>query len=99
LLVNLGRLGESNVSELAHYVGLERTTLVRNLRPLLEKGYIRDAARAGARDCRLSVAEIGQEALDTALPLWEKAQKGIDTKIGADNVKLLDELLKGLETL
>jgi DNA-binding MarR family transcriptional regulator len=99
LLVNLGRLGESNVSELAHYVGLERTTLVRNLRPLLEKGHIRDASRTGARDCRLSVTEVGQEALKIARPLWEKAQKGIDDKIGADNVKLLDELLNGLETL
>jgi DNA-binding MarR family transcriptional regulator len=99
LLVNLEKHGESNVSELANYVGLERTTLVRNIKPLLERGYALDASRAEARDCRLSVTAIGREALSVAVPLWEKAQKSIDDKIGAGNIKVLNELLGELETL
>jgi DNA-binding MarR family transcriptional regulator len=99
LLVNLEKLGESNVSELADYVGLERTTLVRNIKPLLERGYVQDASRAEARDCRLSVTAMGREALGVAMPLWEKAQKGVGDKIGAGNIKVLNELLGGLEML
>jgi DNA-binding MarR family transcriptional regulator len=99
LLVNLEKLGESNVSELANYVGLERTTLVRNIKPLLERRYVQDASRVEARDCRLSVTAVGREALSVAMPLWEKAQKGIDDKIGAGNMKVLNELLGGLEML
>jgi DNA-binding MarR family transcriptional regulator len=99
LLVNLEKLGESNVSELANHVGLERTTLVRNIKPLLERGYVQDSSRAEARDCRLSVTALGREVLTVAMPLWEKAQKGIDDKIGADKIKLLNELFGGLETL
>jgi DNA-binding MarR family transcriptional regulator len=99
LLVNLEKLGESNVSELANYVGLERTTLVRNIKPLLERGYAQDASRPEARDCRLSVTAIGRGLLSVATPLWKKAQKGIDDKIGAGNIKILNELFGELETL
>jgi DNA-binding MarR family transcriptional regulator len=99
LLVNLEKLGESNVSELANYVGLERTTLVRNIKPLLERGYVQDASRVEARDCRLSVTAIGREVLNVAMPLWEKAQKGIEDKIGAVNIKVLNELFGDLERI
>jgi DNA-binding MarR family transcriptional regulator len=99
LLVNLKRLGESNISGLADCVGLERTTLIRNIRPLLDRGYISDVPRTGARDRCLLVTDAGTEALDAAAPLWKDAQDRVNEKIGAVNVELLNKLLWELETL
>jgi DNA-binding MarR family transcriptional regulator len=99
ILLNLARLGESSVNGLADYVGLERTTLVRNVKPLLDRGYIEDASPSGARNRRLSVSGVGMRCITAAEPLWEKAQKAIDEKIGTGNVRLLNDLLWKIENM
>jgi DNA-binding MarR family transcriptional regulator len=99
LLVNLKRLEESSVKDLADCAGLERTTLVRSVKPLVNNGYVEDISKPGARNRRLRVTEAGLKALDAAAPLWREAQMRVRRKIGADGVKLLSDLLTGLEAL
>jgi DNA-binding MarR family transcriptional regulator len=99
LLLNLKKLGESNINGLADCVGLERTTLIRNIKPLLDRGYISNVPWTGARDRRLLVTDAGTEALAVAAPLWKEAQNQVSKKLGAVNVELLNELLWELEAL
>ncbi len=99
LLHSLQRLGVSNVSRLAEQVGLERSTLTRNLKPLFEAGYIEDYAEAGNRDRQIAVSESGAVLLDEAIPLWESAQKDVKNAVGGKNLKELARLLERLEEL
>lgn len=99
LLINLSRLGEASTSELAEYVNLERSTLVRNLKPLMEKGFIVDLAKEGARNHRYTLSAEGQEILQKCLPVWEHAQKEIKAYLGEENIDLFMELLYKLQEL
>jgi DNA-binding MarR family transcriptional regulator len=86
-LAQFGLLGAiahgSNPSEtaLAERLGLERTTLVRNLKLLTEKGWIEPLSGDG-RGVRHRLTEAGREKLESAIPLWEAAQRRIEDKLG-----------------
>lgn len=94
LLVNLRRLEKSNIITLANYVDLERTTLVRTLKPLIKKGFIQDIALEGKRDRELTLTTKGIEVVEQGKILWGKAQNEIENRIGKENLKLLYEILE-----
>ena len=66
---------------LAERLGLERTTLVRNLKLLEEKGWIEPVPGNG-RGVRHRLTDAGREKLESAVPLWEAAQRRIEEKLG-----------------
>ncbi|MDR0434896.1 MAG: MarR family winged helix-turn-helix transcriptional regulator [Gracilibacteraceae bacterium] len=99
LLKNLKRLGVCSTSDLAVHVGLERTTLVRTIKPLFAKGYMEDISPVEARNRQIQVTANGAEVLEVCEPLWEKAQKSVEEKIGAENVPVLMQMLSMLEEM
>jgi DNA-binding MarR family transcriptional regulator len=79
----LGAIGHgSAISEtaLAERLGLERTTLVRNLRTLADKGWIEPLAGEG-RGLRHRLTPAGEAALAAAIPLWEEAQRSVEGRL------------------
>jgi DNA-binding MarR family transcriptional regulator len=77
LLVALARAGDIPVTRLAGILGMDRTTLTRNLEPLERDGLV--VARPGP-DRRVKLAGItekGRKALAAAMPLWREAQRQI----------------------
>jgi DNA-binding MarR family transcriptional regulator len=69
---------------LAEKLGLERTTLVRNLKTLADKGWIEPAPGDG-RGHRHRLTPSGRTVLEAAIPLWEKAQRQVEKRLaGAD---------------
>jgi DNA-binding MarR family transcriptional regulator len=99
LLSNLYRTAPCSVSALAKTMGLDRTTLVRNMKPLVDAGLIRDLAEEGGRDRQLTVTTPGLKSLETAQRLWEKAQAGLKQHIGEKDLKKLMVAAAGLEQL
>jgi DNA-binding MarR family transcriptional regulator len=99
LLDNLKKIGVSTVSGLADYVGLDGSTVVRGLKPLLKAGYIEDVSEVGKRDHQIQVTKRGLETLDAATPLWEQAQSGVVGQIGEDGLETLTKLLSLIEML
>ena len=77
LLVALARAGDIPVTRLAGILGMDRTTLTRNLEPLERDGLV--ALRPGEdRRVRLAgITEKGRKALAAAMPLWREAQRQI----------------------
>src|SRR5215212_8672140 len=80
----LGAIGHgAAISEtaLAERLGLERTTLVRNLKTLAEKGWIEPIPGQG-RGLGHRLTPDGEAALAAAIPLWEEAQNAVEGKLG-----------------
>ena len=96
LLRNIRRLGSCSVSDLAVYVGQERTTLVRTLKPLLVQGLIEDKAEQGRRNRELQITEQGNAVLDKGAALWKNAQTQIEEKLGAEDLAQLERILSRL---
>ena len=93
VLWNLDYLGQSNTTALAERVGLDRSTLVRNLKPLLTGGFMKDSAPEGQRDRVLGVTSKGKMALEIGIPLWKEAQKKVNTMLGAEHMDCYKEAL------
>lgn len=99
LLFAINKLGTCNVRELSEAALLDRSTLARSLKPLLQAGYIEDKKNAGARDSVLVLTEKGEQIYRQAAELWNTAQKQFEQKIGRENVEALEKLLVLLQEL
>ena len=85
--------GGTAMSRLAGRLGMDRTTLTRNLQPLEKLGLISVGAGRDRRERPIQVTEAGREVLEQALPLWESAQSRLYSALGpVAFVSLLDRL-------
>lgn len=92
-LINLSRLDICSISELADALDLERTTLVRTLKPLFKKNLIRDISLSNERNRKVTLTEEGKKCISIAQPLWNEAQLLVEHKIGRTNIEKLHEIL------
>jgi len=99
LLKSVRELGPVSVSNLALEIRLDRTTIVRNLKPLEEKDLIVDISATGTRNRELKLTTQGLESLEIAAPLWLKAQNFIEQYLGKEEVNTLTTLLSKIEAL
>ncbi len=90
LSVLAGR-GQIRQSELAGLLGMDGTTLTRNLKPLLGKDWIRIDRDEDQRVRLISITAPGQRVLDEAVPLWRDVQSRFVNGLG-------DEQWSGLLT-
>jgi DNA-binding MarR family transcriptional regulator len=77
ILSNLAQTGPLSMTQLSGQLGVDRTTLTRNLSVLARRGLV---AYTGARDARVHKAEItrdGIRALQACMPHWIAAQKSV----------------------
>ena len=88
-----------NVRELAEVTLLDRSTLARSLKPLIQAGYIRDGRKEGARDSVLELTEQGTAVLQEAAARWTAAQRQFESRLGQERLKALEELLELLQEL
>jgi DNA-binding MarR family transcriptional regulator len=89
LLINLFRSAPCSVTALAKIMKLERTTLIRNIKPLIETGLIQDLSEERERDRQLTLTEAGLTTLEAAQKLWEKAQAGLKKHVGEKELEKL----------
>ena len=99
LLKNIKHLGPVSVSDLALEIRLDRTTIVRNLKPLEERGFIIDVAIKGTRNRQLKLTDKGIEILELASPLWLESQDFIQQYLGKEDMDNLTALLSKIEAL
>ena len=73
------------IGSLAGELGMDRTTLSRDLRPLVDAGWLRlVAGDDDARRKRIVVTAAGRRAIARAEPLWHEAQAAVAALVGGD---------------
>jgi DNA-binding MarR family transcriptional regulator len=88
-----GKAGLS-LGNLAELLGMDPTTLTRNLRPMLANGLVRDDRDpADRRALVLSLTRKGEGRLIKAMPLWRDAQQQVKAALGLSATQSLDRLL------
>jgi DNA-binding MarR family transcriptional regulator len=93
LLTVIRLTGTASITDLAHAAVMDRTTLTRNLRPLVEEGLIRIREGDDARVRKVTLTAAGRARLAAAQPYWEEAQTHITKTLGRAR---LDRLLTDL---
>jgi DNA-binding MarR family transcriptional regulator len=97
ILSALMRERPAPIGALAEALGMDRTTLSRNLKPLQAAKLVE--TRPDPQDARikgLAATAKGRELLGAALPLWRQAQRDSNKRLGRDRWAALKPLLDGL---
>ena len=99
LLRHLRGAGEVRQRDLGGLTSLDETTLTRNLRPLIDGGWI--AVRPGddRREKLVRLTDAGAAKLREARPAWERAQQRLQSRLPKKTWSGLLELLPELTRL
>lgn len=82
VLVAVGIDGAMSIAALAKFLGMDRSTLTRNLGPLEKEGLIAVGLEGWRRSRTLEITKEGRARVREALPLWKKAQDMLKRKLG-----------------
>jgi len=75
MLAYLNRAGEVKQGDIGELMLLEQTTVTRNLRPLLNAGWLEIRTGSDRRQRFVAITASGQEKLREAAPAWINAQR------------------------
>ena len=75
--------GPITIGQLSELLATDRTTLTRNLRPLLANGVIERAEAGDKRRHELIATPAGRALFKRALPLWVEAEQEVRAAMGA----------------
>jgi len=74
LLVTLVRAGPMQMGRLAEWLGIDRTTMSRNIAVGTNRGLLRVAPGKDGRERQVVLTPKGRQAAEAALPAWRAAQ-------------------------
>ena len=94
ILALLAAKPEASMAEVSDWLGMDRTTLVRNLRPLERDGLIKATGKGRGNKVSLTLTAKGRGALQKFLPDWQLAQQKIIKTLGKER---WTEILRDLE--
>ena len=83
LLVAIGSGEAVSITALAKLIGMDRSTLTRNLAPLERDGLVRVGNEGWRRSRTIEITKKGSARSREALSFWEKAQNTLRQKLGA----------------
>jgi len=92
VLTNLLLRGPLTIGQLAECLGLERTTLTRNLALIEREGWVEIHPGADARSRVVTATPAARSAVAAALPAWHAAQAAAAEAIGPGAVAALHAL-------
>ena len=93
LLSHVVKLGPLQPGALALAMGLDPSTLTRNLQPLVAQGWVRLDPGPDARSRLVSATESGQALREQAQRAWKRSQLAVNARLGAARVAQLHALL------
>jgi DNA-binding MarR family transcriptional regulator len=85
-LVTVAANSELSITALAEELGMDRTTLTRNLRPLEKRGLIALSSEGRHRTRLVRLTPTGEAALGGLIGHWERAQTAMERQLGNEGV-------------
>lgn len=93
LLSYITKLGPIRAVELAQQMHMSASTLSRNLRPLIDAGWVEQAEGPDARSWLIQATPDGQAKRAEAQRRWRAAQEAVNQRLGAERVIALHALI------
>jgi len=84
ILVAAQVLGPCGLARLARELVMDRSTITRNIHPLVVQGLLQVTGKAGRGGKSVEITSAGQKALHSAVPYWEEAQGQLLRRMGQD---------------
>lgn len=99
ILSAASRLGVVPLAKLAQELGMDRTTLLRNVRPLVRRRLVEVSPAADSRRTEVRATASGRALLARVYPDWKRAQdRALKSLQGSDWLRSLGALEEGLRS-
>jgi DNA-binding MarR family transcriptional regulator len=99
ILVAASLHGSAPLAELAEVLGMDRTTLLRNVRPLVRRRLLKVSPAADSRRTEIRATASGRALLGRVYPDWKRAQdRALKSLEGSDWARSLETLGEGLRS-
>jgi len=99
MLGAIALMGPASVTRLARHLALDRTTLTRNLRVLVETGLVVISEGNDRRERVVGLTANGQAAVERATPVWQEAQHSLAAQFGDERLRRLIEDMSELSSM
>lgn len=93
LLSHVLKLGPIRPGELAQAMTVDASTLTRNLKPLVDAGWIEISAGSDGRSRTVTITDAGRDKRHEAQRRWKAAQESINALLGVERVLALHALI------
>lgn len=96
LLLVIAKIGPASRAEIGRFHRQDRSTLTRNVKPMLSAGWIEEVQDGEhGRVRRIAVTKAGRRLLQEAAPAWRSAQRRTKAKLG-DGMDVVADTANGL---
>jgi DNA-binding MarR family transcriptional regulator len=85
------------LGELAATAGMDRSTLTRNLQPLIDAGWLKETRGEDARQRVIAITTAGRKRIAKAMPHWQSAQQRLEKQYGKQATLRLNTDLDALD--
>ena len=82
ILASLQARGSWTMADLSDWLGTDRTTLVRNLRPLQRDGLVEAGGGGRGKLVELAITAKGRKQIEKLTPAWKSAQSAAVKTLG-----------------
>jgi DNA-binding MarR family transcriptional regulator len=93
LLSHVLKLGPVRPGDLARAMKIDASTLTRNLKPLIDAGWVTLDAGADGRSRLVNITPAGRDKRQEAQRRWRTAQESINQSLGVERVLALHALI------
>lgn len=93
MLSHVEKLGPVRPVDLAASIKMDTSTLTRNLKPLVDAGWVLVSPGDDARSRLVSLTDAGRAKRAEAKRHWRKAQDGLNEALGMGNVSALHAMI------
>jgi DNA-binding MarR family transcriptional regulator len=91
--------GEITQKTLGRLLAMDSTTLTRTLNPLVERGWISSNPGEDRREKLLNLTSSGRRKFQQTQPIWERAQKKLQARVGEKTWQEMGQLLTRIATV
>jgi DNA-binding MarR family transcriptional regulator len=90
ILSFLDRRTSMTMTELSEIMHMDRTTLLRALKPLRDKAWVNAEPEKGdPRRHIMTLSSAGRAKIEEAMPLWQAAQTEYEAEVGPEHARQL----------
>src|ERR1700741_161973 len=90
ILFIIGKHKHINQKTLAEMLVLDQSTMSRDMKKLVSKGWVNIIKGEDSRNSELEMSKKGYVLLEKVSPVWEQIHKEVEVLLGAFNIQQLD---------
>lgn len=97
ILFIIGKMKGVNQKNIADALVLDQSTMSRDLKKLIQKGWVTKSTGKDSRYSQLALTKEGHALLEEVVPVWEALQTKISSILGDFNIQQIDQITKAIQ--